>query len=164
MKKNLLASFALPIIMLVGCTKSIENQQSERNASLNKADKKNGNGTVWVQNIQLSGLNEVPPNDLGSTGVAILRITADKVLHSKVMVDYLVPGDRLTASHIHTGAAGTNGPVYVFLCHNADEFGENMEAQLTDAQYNALMDQTRHFYVNAHSIMKPAGLVRGQIR
>ena len=113
-------------------------------------------------NIQLSGANEVPPNDLGATGVAILRVTADKVLHSKVNVDAPEAAGMLTAAHIHTGAAGVNGPVKIHLCHNADEFGVFQTYQLSDEEFTMLMND--QLYVNAHSTVKPAGLVRGQIR
>ena len=160
MKKTIASGLLLPLMLLAltACQKSISTNDAVRNAEL----KKSSNATIWVMNVQLSGANEVPPNDLGATGVAILRVTADKVLHSKVNVDAPPEAGTLTAAHIHTGMAGVNGPVIIFLAHSADEFGENQTYQLTDAEFEMLMND--HLYVNAHSTVKPAGLVRGQIR
>jgi hypothetical protein len=160
MKKTIVSALILPLMLLLltGCQKTISTNDAQRNPEL----KKNDNGTIWVMNVQLSGLNEVPPNDLGATGNALLRVTADKVLHSKVNVDAPPEAGTLVAAHIHAGAAGVNGPVKIFLCHNTSEFGVNQELQLTDEQYNMLMND--HLYVNAHSTVKPGGLLRGQIR
>ena len=160
MKKTIVPALLLPLMLLLltACQKTISTNEAQRDAEI----KKNGNGTIWVMNVQLSGLNEVPPNDLGATGNAHLRVTADKVLHSKVNVDAPPEAGILVAAHIHAGAAGVNGPVKIFLCHSTDEFGENITHQLTDEEFNMLMND--HLYVNAHSTVKPAGLLRGQIR
>jgi hypothetical protein len=95
-------------------------------------------------------------------GLAILRVTADKVLHSKVIIQKLAEGDVLRASHIHIGAMGVNGPVRIFLAHDAHEFGQNIETQLTDAQYALITGGA--CYVNVHTNLKPGGMIRGQIR
>jgi hypothetical protein len=160
MKKTIAPALLLPVMLLLltACQKTINTNDAERNVEL----KKNSHGTIWVMNVQLSGLNEVPPNDLGATGNALLRVTADKVLHSKVNVDAPPEAGTLTAAHIHLGAAGVNGPVKIFLCHSTADFGVNQTLQLTDEQFNMLMND--HLYVNAHSTVKPAGLLRGQIR
>jgi hypothetical protein len=160
MKKTIVPAlvFSFMLLLLAGCQKTISTNEAGRDPEL----KKNGNGTIWVMNVQLSGLNEVPPNDLGATGNALLRVTADKVLHSKVNVDAPPEAGTLLAAHIHAGAAGVNGPVKIFLCHSTDDFGVNQEIQLTDEQFNMLMND--HLYVNAHSTVKPGGLLRGQIR
>jgi hypothetical protein len=159
MKKTIVFSLAATVlVLLTGCQKDIN--PAERDVQ----ELKSGKATIWVQNVQLSGLNEVPINDLGATGEAILRLTADSVLHSKVNV-YLTEGSGdLTAAHIHEGAAGTNGSVKIFLCHDASDFGVFQHTKLTEAQYTLLMDQSKFLYVNAHSTTKPPGLVRGQIR
>jgi hypothetical protein len=118
---------------------------------------------VFAKDIVLSGSNEVPPVTTTASGVAILRLTNDKVLYSKVMVNNLESNDTLTVSHIHPGAAGTNGPPLIFLCSSITDFGVlKISSPLPDAQYNQLL--TDPMYVNAHSKRHPAGLVRGQIR
>ena len=160
MKKTIAAILWLPLVILIlsGCDKTISTSTADRNAEL----KKNGNGTIWVMNVQLSGLNEVPPNDLGATGNALLRVTANKVLHSKVNVDAPEAAGTLLFAHIHAGAAGVNGPVKIFLCHTTEDFGVNQTLQLTDEEFDMLMNDP--LYVNVHSTVKPGGLVRGQIR
>ncbi|HSC54574.1 MAG TPA: CHRD domain-containing protein [Phnomibacter sp.] len=164
MKKFFLAAIMSPfaVLFLMGCQKSMEKFSSPDALSMGN-ENKNDNGTIWVMNVQLSGLNEVPTNTAGATGVAILRLTKDSVLHSKVKVDAPEAVGNLTAAHIHEAAAGVNGPVRIFLCHNADEFGMNMETKLTPAQYT-ILTTAAHLYVNAHSVVFPAGVARGQIR
>lgn len=164
MKKTFLAAITLlfTVMLLSSCQKSIDLSPRSDDLSMGAAHK-NGNGTIWVMTVHLAGTNEVPSNSTGATGIAILRLTNDKVLHSKVIVDVPEGVGTLTASHIHQGAAGINGPVRIFLCHNADEFGLNIATPLTDAQYT-ILTTAEHLYVNAHSTVYPGGLVRGQIR
>ena|SRR5688500_11017372 len=124
----------------------------------------NGSPVIWVEVVHLSGDNEVPPVNTDAKGIATLRVTQDMMLHSKVIVQKVDPVDdgMLTASHIHIGAAGVNGGVLLFLAHDPGEFGVNMVQQLTTAQYNAILNDA--LYVNVHSTVYPAGLIRGQIR
>ena len=79
-----------------------------------------------------------------------------------MIIQKLEEGDALRFAHVHAGAAGVNGPVRIFLCHTAADFGENIVTELTDEQYNLLLNDAT--YVNAHSNFRPGGLVRGQIR
>lgn len=118
---------------------------------------------VLARDIPLLGSNEVPPVSTTATGVAILRLTHDKVLYSKVTVTNLESNDTLTVSHIHPGAVGVNGPALIFLCNNLADFGVlKISSPLPDAQYNQLLNDP--MYVNAHSRRHGPGLVRGQIR
>jgi hypothetical protein len=118
---------------------------------------------VLAQDITLLGTNEVPPVTTTATGKAILRLTSDKVLYSVVTVNNLESDDTLTVSHIHPGAAGTNGSPLIFLCNSLSDFGKvKVSDPLTDAVYNQLTKDP--MYVNAHSRRHGAGLVRGQIR
>ena len=120
------------------------------------------NGVTFASSVALSGTNEVPSVTTTATGTALLRITADNKLYSKVTVTNVEAGDAVTAAHIHTGAAGTNGGVLLGLCDNAGDFGISKTftpaaAVLTSIKADAL-------YVNVHSSNKPSGIVRGQIR
>jgi len=64
----------------------------------------------------LSGGNEVPENASIATGQALFTLSADGTqLHYKLIVANI---DNVVASHIHLGAAGTNGPVVAFLAGN----------------------------------------------
>ncbi|MCF6405465.1 CHRD domain-containing protein [Chitinophaga filiformis] len=117
---------------------------------------------VLAETINLSGANEVPPVVTTATGIALLRLTDDRRLYSKVTVTNVPVGDALTMAHIHRGAAGANGDVLVTLCATEADFGMSKLTQLDEANANTV--RTEALYVNAHSTMWPAGIIRGQIR
>ncbi|PWV56410.1 CHRD domain-containing protein [Chitinophaga sp. S165] len=117
---------------------------------------------LLAETINMSGANEVPPVVTTATGVALLRLTVDGKLYSKVTVTDLPPADALTMAHIHAGATGANGDVLVPLCATAADFGVSKMTQLNEATANAL--RTQALYVNAHSNNWPDGVIRGQIR
>ena len=118
---------------------------------------------VFAMDVPLAGNNEVPPVSTTATGLAILRLTHDKVLYSKVTVNNLESNDTLTVSHIHPGATGTNGSPLIFLCNSVTDFGVlKISNPLDDASFNQLLNTP--MYVNAHSRRHGAGLIRGQIR
>ena len=124
----------------------------------------NGSPVVFTQVVHLEGDNEIPAVPTDAKGIAILRMTKDRTLYSKIMVHKVDPetdGDLLFA-HIHRGAANVNGGVMVFLAHDIDDFGENMVQTLSLEHYNAILNDP--LYVNAHSTVYRGGLVRGQIR
>ncbi len=117
---------------------------------------------VFTQVVQLEGRQEVPAVSTETKGIAILRVTEDKKLYSKVIIQKLASGDALRFAHVHAGALGANGPVRIALADNAADFGVNKVLQLTDAQFTFIT--TGAAYVNAHSNFFPSGIVRGQIR
>lgn len=161
MRKSIIPLLASCFLLLfISCQK-----EASVIAEINEetAGQRNGGGP-YVLNmlIELSGANEVPPVNTTANGTAHLRLTADRVLYSKVIVEDLAAGDALRFAHVHSGAAGVNGPISVFLCHTPDDFGKNMVINLTEAQYDLLVNGA--CYVNAHSNFHPGGIVRGQIR
>jgi hypothetical protein len=115
---------------------------------------------VWTQVVQLSSVEA--NTDSESMGLAIFRLTSDMKLHYKLIVQKLDDGDMLTAAHIHFGAAGVNGGVAIGLASSAADFGKNKTIQLTQSQYNTLMNDA--LYVNIHTVWYPQGSIRGQIR
>jgi hypothetical protein len=118
---------------------------------------------VFAMDVALTGAKEVPPVTTTATGLAILRLTDDKVLYSKVTVNNLESNDTLTAAHIHPGMEGTNGSPLIFLCSSLADFGVlKISSPLPDVQYNQLLKDA--MYVNAHSRRHGPGLIRGQIR
>ena len=112
--------------------------------------------------IALSGANEVPSIVTSATGVARLRLTADKKLYSIITVGTLQAGDALLFAHIHKGVAGINGAVMVPIAAAVGDFGINKVFTLDDATYASMKNDA--LYVNAHSTMYASGVVRGQIR
>jgi len=80
-------------------------------------------------------------------------------------------GTALTASHIHPGAAGTNGGVLVGLGLTAGEvtfatgsgsFSKRGIAVPVD-QANSIMANPGGFYLNIHTAANPNGVARGQL-
>lgn len=120
------------------------------------------NGVTFASSVALTGANEVPAVTTTATGTALLRITADNKLYSKITVTNVEAGDALTAGHIHTGAAGTNGGVLLGLCASSADFGVTKIFTPATAVLTAI--KTDALYVNVHSTNKPNGIVRGQIR
>ncbi len=120
------------------------------------------NGITFASSVALSGMNEVPAVTTTASGMALLRITADNKLYSKVTVTNVEAGDAVTAGHIHTGATGTNGGVILGLCESAADFG--VTKIFTPATAILTSIKTDALYVNVHSANRPSGIVRGQIR
>jgi len=113
------------------------------------------------QRVELSGSNEVPPVTTAAKGIAVITITADRSVRAEVTVSGMTP----TASHIHEGAAGANGPVIVpFTKSDTDTnvFVASPGAKLTEAQYASY--KAGNLYVNVHSAKNPGGELRGQLK
>lgn len=113
--------------------------------------------------VAMSGANERPnPVTTTATGLSILRLTTDKTLYSSVTVNNLETNDTLTAAHVHRGTADIAGPVRIFLCNSLADFGVVKSQTLADSLVTILKNDP--CYTNAHSKLRPAGVVRGQIR
>jgi CHRD domain len=116
----------------------------------------------YAVDVDLSGANEVPAVTTTATGHSSLRLMTDKTLYSKITVSNLEANDALSVAHIHGAAAGVNGAVLQALCTSVDDFGVVKVFTLSDANVTAL--KTGQVYVNAHTTIHPAGIIRGQIR
>ena len=175
MKSNFLTlAFVTAIsVTTISCSKSMndmpqKNQLDEQNQVQLRNNVESGEDRIiFTQVVQLEGSQEVPTPlapavETETKGIAILKVSESKKLYSKVIIQKLADGDVLRFAHIHSGAAGTNGPVRLNLADNPADFGVNKEFQLTDAQF--MLITTGACYVNAHSNFRPAGIVRGQIR
>ena len=139
---------------------NVHSSQVSSGLARGQLDKKIG----FAMDILMNGANEAP-NTVSTTanGVAILRLTDDKVLYSKIMVNNLEANDTLTVAHIHRGALGVAGPIRVPLCGAESDFGVlKISAPLEDSIVNMIKNDP--MYVNAHSRRHGAGIVRGQIR
>ena len=119
-------------------------------------------GIKFAADVVLSCNNQVPMTSTMTTGLSLLRLTTDKKLYSKLIVNNLAYGDNLLYAHIHKGAAGANGPVIINLAETAADFGVIKMFVLTDVNITSLT--TEQVYVNVHSTNFPGGIIRGQIR
>jgi hypothetical protein len=114
---------------------------------------------ISTQQIVLSGSNEVPPVTTSASGTGTVTINPDHTVSANVTVK----GMTATASHIHEGAAGANGPVIVPFTKTGDNtFAAPAGAKLTDSQYASY--KAGNLYVNAHSAEHPAGEIRAQLK
>lgn len=117
---------------------------------------------VFAADIAMNGASEVPAITTTATGLATIRMTENKKLYIKVAVSNLEAGDALTAAHIHSGSSTVSGPVILGFYSAAADFNTVKTISVDDAFYNSLL--TAAVYVNAHSMLRGAGVVRGQIR
>jgi hypothetical protein len=116
-------------------------------------------GSALAEKVALAGSNEVPAVNTQASGEADVTVGPD----CSVKVTVKVKGMTATASHIHEGAAGTNGPVIVPFTKTGDNtFGAADGAKLTEAQCAAY--KQGKLYVNVHSAANPGGEVRGQLK
>ena len=116
-------------------------------------------GGSGSQRITLSGANEVPPVSTSASGSGTVTVGADCSVSGNVTVS----GMTATAAHIHTGAAGSNGPVAVPFNKTGDNaFAAPAGAKFNESQCAAY--KKGETYVNVHSAKHPGGEVRAQLR
>lgn len=113
-----------------------------------------------VRVAAMNGTNEVPPVIGAVSGVGFAAYDVDA---KTVFASTTVAGFTPSAAHIHRGAAGTNGPVIVpFQVEGSGlTWTSNGFVALPDA--DALLLFSDGLYMNAHSTVLPAGVVRGQL-
>lgn len=110
-------------------------------------------------NLYLNGANEVPPVSTKASGNGTITVGADMSVSGSITTT----GVAATAAHIHTGAAGANGPVIIPLTKNGDNgWTVPAGAKLTEAQYQLF--KAGGLYVNVHSAANKGGEVRDQLR
>jgi len=108
----------------------------------------------------LSNLNEVPPNNSGTTGTA--TVTVDSATN-QVCVMLTLQGqtiDKVVAMHIHPGAAGVNGPVVIPFTPGANSCANPSPSA---KQVADLLANPAGFYFNIHTAANPNGEARGQL-
>ena len=112
-----------------------------------------------AQNVTLSSANEVPPVSSSASGSGTVTVADDGSVTAKITVT----GMTATAAHIHSGAAGSNGPVIVPFTKTADNtFEAAPGAKMTPEQLAAY--KAGNTYVNVHSAAHPGGEVRAQLK
>ena len=136
-----------------------------------------------VYSVALSPASEVPPvvgNEAGGSGTATVtfNLTRDAggtvtaaALDVTVNVSGFPAGTALTASHIHPGATGSNGGVFVSFGLTAGEvvFANGSGSftkrgvTMTVDQANAIMANPGGYYLNIHTAGNPNGVARGQL-
>ncbi len=117
----------------------------------------------WYTDVALTGAAVVPAVNTTASGKLVLRITTDKVLHYQFFINGVEAGDVLTEAHLHTGTAGANGAlVYKLASAGADYNTVKAAPGLADGILTAI--RTGIGYIDVHTVNKPSGLLRGQLR
>lgn len=125
----------------------------------------------------LSGIEEVPPNDSNATGIAVFLFNNDSS-----QVSYLVNTtgfEKISQSHIHNGSTGINGEAVAHLSDEKSTSGKNNSTILFEDEIenddlrgpldgNQTEDLVAHMsngsaYVNIHTDEYKNGAIRGQI-
>jgi hypothetical protein len=134
-------------------------------------------------NAALLPASEVPPvtgSEAGGSGTASLTFNLSRdaagnvtaaTMDATVSVTGFPPGTTLTASHIHPGAVGASGGVFVSLGLTPGEISfatgsgsfTKRGVTLTVDEANSIMAHPGGFYLNIHTAGNPNGVARGQL-
>jgi len=123
--------------------------------------------------VNLSPANEVPtPKPTTASGIADVIVYPERV-------DFQITGSNITGvtmAHIHNGAVGVAGPIFVTLYAPPSPTGAvngiivsgslnstNLPAGVTLAALKALL-ASGNAYVNVHTTANPSGEMRGQLK
>lgn len=111
----------------------------------------------WVVAVALKGTSEA-----NATGSAVVRIRKDAglVCYRLHVANITLPA---TASHIHRGAAGVNGPVVVPFTAPGTDGNSSGCTQAQAASIDEIIANPANFYVNVHTKEHPAGAIRAQL-
>jgi len=124
---------------------------------------------------KLTGKDEVPSKDTKATGIAGFNVIDNNTIGYTVNVTDI---QKVTASHIHQGKAGVNGPVVVTLFKTDNPSAmtngtlakgnitsSNLEGPLAGKQISDLINIMKNgdAYVNVHTEANPKGEIRGQL-
>jgi hypothetical protein len=113
------------------------------------------------ESAALLAANQVPPVDTAGSGTAQITINPghDELCFHVTVTNLSSP---VIASHIHQGAAGTNGPIVIpFPGASGNEFAGCVT--VADTLLNQVRSDPSGFYVNVHTTAHPGGEVRGQL-
>lgn len=140
---------------------------------------------IAVQNVMgvdnrfsapLSGMEEVPPVNTNSTGIALFEFLNENEVSFGVNVTNM---DNIKAAHIHIGEFGQNGEIITTLFNSSNRPTDTITGTLAEGRITAqdlqgslqgktildlfkLMNNTQT-YVNIHTVEYPKGEIRGQI-
>ena len=112
-----------------------------------------------AESLQLTGAQEVPPNDSQAVGTGDITIDADGNVSGSVST----PTIQGKAAHIHVGAPGKAGPPIITL--NGGDPGTwsvPQGAKLNAEQIAAW--KAGDLYVNVHTAAHPGGELRAQLK
>lgn len=109
----------------------------------------------------MTGATEVPgPGDTDGSGVAIFTISGTTINYFLLVQNIGAP----TIAHIHTGAAGVDGPVLVNLTPTfTNGLAAGSVANVPADVVARIVGNPAGFYANVHNADFPLGAIRGQL-
>ncbi len=142
-----------------------------------------GQGFAMSFTADLQGANEVPPVSTDAWGTAQLELDAaqTELRYSFFMAGLDLWGllpfyqelkNTITNAMIHSGPAGSNGPMVFDVFADDDlvlDFGNSTISGAWDADDTAVLKEnlpallSGNLYLNVHTVAYPAGEIRGQI-
>lgn len=113
-------------------------------------------------NALLLGRNEATPVTTSAKGVARFTLVNTDTLQYQIAVSDIIS---ITASHIHFGPIGKNGPVVHGLYNGSGTFDPTnpISGVITLTAKHMVDLLTGYYYVNVHTSANPGGEIRGQI-
>ncbi|MEZ4730289.1 MAG: CHRD domain-containing protein [Caldilineaceae bacterium] len=113
-------------------------------------------------NALLLGRNEATPVTTNAKGVAQFTLANTNTLQYQLAVSDIIS---ITASHIHFGPTGKNGPVVHGLYNGSGAFdpANPISGVITLTAKHMVDLLTGYYYVNVHTSANPGGEIRGQI-
>ena len=109
--------------------------------------------------VKLTGAQEVPAVSSTATGTGTIKVNDDMTVSGSVTTK----GIEGVAAHIHSGAAGKNGPPVITLEQQSPgKWSVPAGAKLTADQYDTF--KAGGLYVNVHSAAHQDGEIRGQLK
>lgn len=137
-----------------------------------------GTDDAEIFEVTLAGANEVPPRATPATGAMGFVVRGNRVDYS-IEVHNTTTG--IVGAHIHSGAAGVNGPIRIALfpgpgANSTTNPLSGVDGQLYEGSFEAsdvtgvtfqeLLSQMRAgtAYGNVHTTQFGGGEIRGQVR
>jgi len=155
------------------------------------ADRGHGNGNGNRFSAKLTGFEETPSESTPGNGSFRARLTngGDTLHYTLHYEDFEQPAEQSTLfAHIHVGQRGVAGGVSAFLCGGAPPQSDKPPCTMTEGTFENDIDaadvvgpggqgiaagefdeliramRKGYAYVNVHTTLNPAGLIRGQIK
>jgi hypothetical protein len=116
-------------------------------------------GTAF--DVTLTGEAESPAGDPVGNGTATIRLRLGQAQACFKLAVKNLPA--AVAAHIHSGAAGSSGPVVIPLTTPGSDGTSSGCATTTRALVASILKSPGNFYVNVHTAEFPGGAIRGQL-
>jgi len=112
-----------------------------------------------AESLQLTGAQEVPPNDSKAVGAGDITIDADGNVSGSVST----PTIQGKMAHIHVGAPGKAGPPIITLSGGDQGTWSVPQGARLNAEQMAAW-KAGNLYVNVHTAEHPGGELRAQLK